>query len=78
MKAFFATLWGVVINWYMDLADIEKATWDAPRKAFEEKFKLLRDDDEVVAKIYNTRQGKNWKRVGIPWDIKGMHREVRK
>lgn len=29
------------------------------KKAFKVEFKLLRDDDEVVVEIYNTRQGKN-------------------
>lgn len=59
MKAFLATLHGATINWYTNLAYEENATWAALRKAFEVEFKLLRDDNEVVAEIYNTHQGKN-------------------
>lgn len=33
--------------------------WTELKKAFQEEFKLLRDNNETVAKIYNTKQGKN-------------------
>lgn len=33
------------------------ATWDTLRKSFEKEFCLLQDDNEIVAKIYNTKQG---------------------
>ena len=39
--------------------EASKNAWNNLHRAFEEKFKLLRDDDEIVTKIYNTRQGKN-------------------
>ena len=29
------------------------------KKEFIAEFRLLRDDNEIVAKIYNTKQGKN-------------------
>ena len=37
----------------------KKNTWNNLRLAFEEEFKLPRDDDEIVTEIYNSRQGKN-------------------
>lgn len=44
-------LWGIAIDEFTQL--------DALKKAFEAKFKLMRDDNDIVAKIYNTKQGKN-------------------
>ena len=34
-------------------------SWDNIKKEFITKFQLLRDDNEIVAEIYNTKQGKN-------------------
>ena len=58
LKEFPATLRGIAIDWYANLDAGKKNTWDNLRGAFEEEFKLLRDDDEIVIEIYNTRQDK--------------------
>lgn len=50
---------GIEIDWYTDFPATQKTTWVDLKKVFQAKFKLLRDDDEAVAKIYNTHQGKN-------------------
>ena len=55
LKAFLATLRGIAIDWYMDLEAGKKNTRNNIRTTFEEEFRLLRDDDEIVTKIYNTR-----------------------
>ncbi len=34
-------------------------TWDKIKKEFLAEFKLLRDDNEIVAEIFNTKQGKH-------------------
>ena len=36
----------------------KKNTWSNIRIVFEEEVRLLRDDDEIVSTIYNTRQEK--------------------
>lgn len=59
LKAFPATLRGIAIDWYTDLPITSKDTWKRLAKAFEEEFRLLRDDDEIVVEIYNTKQGKS-------------------
>lgn len=59
LKAFLATLRGIAIDWYTDLPSSARTTWKDMKKAFEEGFRLLRDDDEVMAEIYNTKQGKH-------------------
>ena len=49
MKEFPATLEGIAIDWYMKLDVAKKATQRRDlRITFEEEFKLLRDDDEIV------------------------------
>lgn len=58
MKAFPATLRGIAIDWYTNLDAQHKTSSSNLKKAFEEEFKLLRDDNEIVAEIYNTKQGK--------------------
>jgi len=50
---------GVAIDWYIELDQASRNTWEKLKKAFEEEFKLLRDDNEIVPEIYNTRQGKH-------------------
>ena len=37
----------------------KRNTWDNLLAAFEEEFRLLWDNDEIVTEIYCTRQGKN-------------------
>ena len=59
LKAFPATLRGIAIDWYTDLEAGKKNTWNNIRIAFEEEFRLQRDEDEIVTEIYNTRQGKS-------------------
>lgn len=59
LKAFLATLRGIAIDWYTNLNAQHKTTWSNLKKAFQEEFKLLRDDNEIVVEIYNTKQGKN-------------------
>lgn len=56
LKAFPATLWSIVIDGYTDLEVGKKATWKYLHIAFEEEFKCLRNDDEIVTEIYNTRK----------------------
>lgn len=58
LRAFSATLHGIAIDWFMNLLDGKKHSWKELRKTFEEEFKLLRDDKEIVAEIYKTKQGK--------------------
>ena len=50
---------GVAIDWFAD-ADPQKLTTCAEvKKEFIAEFRLLRDDNEIVAEIYSTKQGKN-------------------
>lgn len=59
LKAFLATLRGIAIDWYTDLDAQYKTSRNNLKKAFQEEFKLLCDDNEIVAEIYNTKQGKS-------------------
>lgn len=54
LKAFPTTLQGIAIDWYTDLDAKHKMQWSELRKAFQDEFKLLRDDNEIVAEIDNT------------------------
>lgn len=56
---FPATLRGVAIDWYSDADKTKLATWDELLKAFETEFRFLKDDNEIVAEILSTKQGKN-------------------
>lgn len=47
------------IDWFPDLEMGQTSSWEYLKKAFQEEFKLLRDDNEIVAGIYNTKQWKN-------------------
>lgn len=58
LRAFLATLRGIAIDWYTELEATHKNTWETLKKAFKEEFKLLKDN-QIVAKIYNTKQGKH-------------------
>ena len=35
----------------------KKNIWNNIRTTFEEEFRLLKDDDEIIMEIYNIRQG---------------------
>ena len=59
VRQFPATLCGVAIDWFADADPQNLTTWDNLKKEFTAEFQLLRDDNEIVAEIYNTRQGKN-------------------
>ena len=56
LKAFPATLRGIIIDWYTTLEARKKNTWNNLCIAFGGEFRLLRDDDEIVTEIYNTRK----------------------
>ncbi|XP_059073473.1 uncharacterized protein LOC131045104 [Cryptomeria japonica] len=55
---FPATLRGVAIDWYSDIDKQKVTTWANLQKEFQAEFRLLRDDNEIVAEIYSTKQGK--------------------
>ena len=59
VRQFPATLRGVAIDWFADTDPQKLSNWDNIKKEFITKFQLLRDDNEIVAEIYNTKQGKN-------------------
>lgn len=59
LKAFPTTLWGIAIDWYTDLDVKDKAGWSELNEAFEEEFRLLRDDNKILAEICYTQWGKN-------------------
>ena len=54
VRQFLATLRGVAIDWFTD-TDPQKLN----KKEFLAEFQLLRDDNEIVGEIFNTKQGKN-------------------
>ena len=56
---FPTTLRGVAINWFADTDPQKLQSWAAVKKEFITEFQLLRDDNEIVAKIYTTKQEKN-------------------
>ena len=59
VRQFPATLWGVAIDWYSDMDPQKLSTWADVKREFIADFRLLRDDNEIVAEIYSTKQGKN-------------------
>ena len=59
VRQFPATLRGVAIDWYSDMDPQKLTTWGDVKKEFIAEFRLLRDDNEIVAEIYSTKQGKN-------------------
>ena len=56
---FLATLWGVAIDWFTNTNLQKLNTWDNIKKEFCEEFQILRDDNEIVNEIFNTKQKKN-------------------
>ena len=59
VRQFLATLLGVAIDWFSDTDPQKLNTWENVKKEFIAEFRLLRDDNEIVAEIYSTKQGKN-------------------
>lgn len=59
IRQFPATLREGAIDWYSDIDKTGLTTWDDVKKAFQIEFQLLRDDNEILAEIYNTKQAKN-------------------
>lgn len=59
LRQFPSTLRGVAIYWFTDIDPNKVTTWIELKKEFIAEFQLLRDDNEIVAEIYNTKQGKN-------------------
>ena len=50
---------GVAIDWFADIDPQKLNNWDNIKKEFITEFQLLCDNNEIVAEIYNTKQGKN-------------------
>ena len=50
---------GGTIDWFIDIDPQKLNSWDNIKKEFLAEFKLLRDDNEIVDEIFNTKQGKN-------------------
>ncbi len=59
MNQFLASLRGVAVDWFSDMDKAKISTWDDLKKEFQAKFRLLWDDNEVVAEIYKNKQGKD-------------------
>ena len=49
----------MAIDWYADIDSQKLSDWDSVKKEFTTEFQLLHDDNEIVAEIYNTKQGKH-------------------
>lgn len=58
LKSFPTTLRSIAIDWYTNLEAAKKTTWKDIHTAFEEEFRLLQHNDEMVIEIYNTWQEK--------------------
>ena len=71
IKKFLATLWGVVINQFSNIAKMKMATWE-DLKEYQIKFWLLKDDNEIMAEIYNTKQEKDKTIQGYGQWLKGL------
>ena len=59
VRQFLATLQGVAIDWFSDVNTQKLTSWPNVKKKFIAEFQLLRDVNEIIAKIYSTKQGKN-------------------
>ena len=46
------------MEWFSDMDKAKISTWDDLKKEFQAEFRLFQDDNEVVAEIYNSKQGK--------------------
>lgn len=49
----------MAIDWFSDTEKAKISTWPDLKKEFQAEFCLLRDDHEIVAEIYGTKQRKN-------------------
>lgn len=58
LHQFPASLREVAVDWFSDTDKAKISTWDDLKKEFQAEFRLLWDDNEVVAEIYNCKQGK--------------------
>ena len=59
LRQFLATLRGIAIDWFTDADPTQINSWPNLKKEFIAEFRLLRDDNKIVADIYSTKQGKN-------------------
>lgn len=50
---------GIAIDWFTEVEAKSTTSWDALKKAFEDEFKFLWDDNNIATKIYNTKQCKH-------------------
>lgn len=48
-----------VVDWYSGVDKTNLTTWAELKKEFQKEFKLLQDDNEILTKIYGTKQGKS-------------------
>ena len=55
VRQFSATLRGVAIDWFTDTDPQKLNNWDNIKKEFLAEFELLRDDNEIVGEIFNTK-----------------------
>ena len=55
VKQFPATLRGVTIDWFANTDPQKLNSWDNIKKEVIIEFQLFRDDNEIVAEIYNTK-----------------------
>lgn len=55
IRQFPATLRGVAIDWFTDTDPQKLNSWDNIKEEFIAKFQLLRDDNEIVAEIFNSK-----------------------
>ena len=58
VRQFLATLRGVAIDWFADTNPQKLTTWVEVKKELITEFQLLHNDNEIVAEIYMTKQGK--------------------
>lgn len=49
----------MAIDWFSDVDAQKLTTWIGVKKEFIVEFQLLRNNNEIVAEIYSTQQGKN-------------------
>ena len=50
---------GVAIDWFSDFDPQKLTSWPNVKKEFIAEFQPLRNNNEIVVEIYNTKQGKN-------------------
>ena len=55
MRKFSTTLWSVAIDWFTSTDPQKLNSWNNIKKEFLAEFQLLRDDNEIVGEIFNTK-----------------------